>query len=298
MGNQSVRLTSRIFRDGVPVMLNRYAYDHYDELQMHCHDFVEIAYVCQGKGRHVFGDRQLAVSRGDLFIINVDTPHCFYPNDTANTDGLTVYNCMFRPDFPQQLTVEATIMRQITHLFLYQSIYSEETGHAPILRLAGRPQLDAEGILADMLHEYGAAEAGYIDMLRLMLGQLLIILYRAAQQDDADNEERCRRQLIGQAIDFLQENYADKLSLDRISQQAYLSRSYFSALFRKTTGISVFDYIQKLRIGQACRLLAETGDKVTAIASAVGYSDYRFFNQVFRKLTGVTAQEYRRKYQK
>ncbi|MDF2717560.1 MAG: AraC family transcriptional regulator [Paenibacillus sp.] len=59
--------------------------------------------------------------------------------------------------------------------------------------------------------------------------------------------------------------------------------------------MSVFEYLQKLRIEEACRLLAEGSDKITDIAGTVGYGDYRFFNKTFRKMTGMTAQQYRKK---
>jgi YesN/AraC family two-component response regulator len=59
--------------------------------------------------------------------------------------------------------------------------------------------------------------------------------------------------------------------------------------------MSVFDYLQKLRIEEACRLLEERSDKITDIAGQVGYGDYRFFNKTFRKVTGMTAGEYRKK---
>lgn len=300
MANEMVRLTSGIFEENVPIMLNRYAYDNFSELKMHSHDFVEIAYVCQGSGIHVFGNQKQDVSRGDLCIINIDTPHCFYPTDPANTDGLAVYNCMFMPSFLESLAIKTDILRQVINLFLYQSLYSEETAHAPDLHLSGRHQIDIESIYEAMLREYDTRDEGYIDALQLLFGRLLIVMYRAARQGAVDigDEDLYRQRLISHAIDFLQGNFAGKLSLDRISQQAYLSKSYFSALFKKTTGISVFDYIQKLRIDQACRLLAETRDQVAVIASAVGYKDYRFFNEKFKKLTGMTALAYRRQSQK
>ena len=105
-------------------------------------------------------------------------------------------------------------------------------------------------------------------------------------------------QLINNSMTYLKNNLSSKLSLEEISQHVFLSKSYFASVFKDITGISVFDYIQKLRIEKACSILLESRDKITEISKAVGYNDYRFFNKTFKKITGLTAMEYREKNRK
>jgi len=94
--------SDRIFTDQIPFSIHQYAYVSYEELEMHVHDFIEIVYVYRSKGLHKVRDHIMPVSEGDLFIINHDTPHCIYPYDRKNTDGLLVYNCMFLPAFIEE----------------------------------------------------------------------------------------------------------------------------------------------------------------------------------------------------
>jgi YesN/AraC family two-component response regulator len=54
-------------------------------------------------------------------------------------------------------------------------------------------------------------------------------------------------------------------------------------------------YLQKVRINNACRLLANTNNKIEEIAHFVGYSDTKFFNSIFKKVLGSTPREYRNK---
>jgi transcriptional regulator GlxA family with amidase domain len=57
--------------------------------------------------------------------------------------------------------------------------------------------------------------------------------------------------------------------------------------------MSAFEYLQKIRVDEACRLLTETTRKIVDVASEVGYSDYNFFNKTFKRIAGVTAHKYR-----
>ncbi len=125
-----IRLTADIFKYPFPFMVNQYAYDDYNSIRMHCHDFVEIAYVANGSGIHMLEGKSLEVSRGDLFIINQDKPHSFYPVDRINSGRLIVYNCMFMPEFIKNVEFEPGIMDDILKLFLYRSIFGEEVQYA------------------------------------------------------------------------------------------------------------------------------------------------------------------------
>lgn len=297
MSSDYYRLTESMFGDNIPFKINKYSYDNYDALSMHSHDFIEIVFVFSGKGIHVFGNQKQPVSKGDLCIINVDTAHCFYPNDRQNSDNLKVYNCMFMPEFVKNMNIKIELLQSIINIFLYKSIYSEEIEHTPDLSLSGNYIKEIENVFEEMYSEYNRKEEGYVDILSLLLCKLLILIYRAykKQNTSSNDADLYRQQLINKSIEYLNENYPNKLSLNDICQHAFLSKSYYSSLFKKITGISVFDYIQKIRIEKACELLSGSSDKITDIAYSVGYSNYRFFNKTFKKVMGITAVEYRKK---
>lgn len=282
------------FERDIPFFINQYAYDHYEQLMMHTHDFIEIAYVCKGRGLHVIGNKRQTVSRGDLCIINVDTAHCFYPMDEQNSTGFTVFNCMFLPQFIQNVNINPETMKKIINIFLYKSIYSSELELAPDLKLSGKMMMKIESIYNEMFEEYQQKSEDYEDVLKILLCKLLIMIYRSYRKPKANSPDLYRQKLIYDSIEFLKQNYSQKLNLDDISQHFFLSRCYFATLFKKITGKSVFDYIQHIRIEEACRLLLETDQKITDIALSVGYANYRFFNKTFKKLVGMTALEYRK----
>jgi AraC family L-rhamnose operon transcriptional activator RhaR len=72
-----------------------------------------------------------------------------------------------------------------------------------------------------------------------------------------------------------------------------ISENYFSKLFKEVAGINFSEYVQKVRIDEACRLLRETDLKVLEVALRVGFNDLKFFYDVFKKITGKTPGDYR-----
>ena len=100
---------------------------------------------------------------------------------------------------------------------------------------------------------------------------------------------------LQQITEWMAENLAEDFNLDRLSEQAGLSRFYFNRLFKSAMGVSPSTYFITLRINEAKRLLRETERSVEDIGFDVGYSTPSHFAQLFRKATGLTPRDYRRK---
>lgn len=290
--------SKELFEENLPFCIIKYSYDDFAAIKVHSHEFIEITYVCSGKGLHIINDRKYEVSKGDLYIINIETPHSFFPYDIKNTGRLTVFNCMFMPEFIENLNIELDLLKQIISLFLHKSVYKEDMTYTADLKIAGSFLREIETLYEKMHLEYILKQEGYVDILKINLCELLIKIYRAYISHNANllKEKTNKYKLIFDSLNYLIDNCSNRLYLDEISQNSFLSKSYYSALFKKATGMSVIEYLQKVRIEKACQLLIHKPYKITQISEMIGYSDYRFFNKIFKKVTGMTAQEYRRKY--
>lgn len=99
--------------------------------------------------------------------------------------------------------------------------------------------------------------------------------------------------VIPKVIAYIDQHYAQELSLQILSQHAHLSKNYLANLFKKETGEGVIDYINKVRLERAKALLRSTELKSGEICSMVGVSDSKYFSKLFKKLEGMTPSEYR-----
>jgi len=98
---------------------------------------------------------------------------------------------------------------------------------------------------------------------------------------------------IQRVVDYINDNYMKKLTLENISEYVYLNKTYLSQLFTKQMNISLVNYIEKVRIQRAKSLLATTNLSVSQISEDIGYSSQSYFTKVFKKATGVGPLKYR-----
>ena len=95
------------------------------------------------------------------------------------------------------------------------------------------------------------------------------------------------------ARNYMWSNYSKKISLDEIANHVHLNPRYFSTLFKREMGESVFSYLTSLRLEQAMLMLKNTLLPIIEIAHQVGYDDPEYFSRLFRKKLGVTPRQYR-----
>ena len=87
-----------------------------------------------------------------------------------------------------------------------------------------------------------------------------------------------------------------KITLKEISEQLSYSVPYLSKIFAEKYGMTFESCLQKTRVEQSCRLLANTDKKVIEVAECVGYSDLKFFTEIFKKFMNIPPREYRKLY--
>lgn len=103
---------------------------------------------------------------------------------------------------------------------------------------------------------------------------------------------------IKKAQDLIENHFSEKWSVDQIADQVAVSRRSFERRFKKATGNTVVEYMQRVKIEAAKRCFESTRKNISEVMYDVGYTDTKAFRSVFKKITGLTPIEYRNKYNK
>ena len=82
-----------------------------------------------------------------------------------------------------------------------------------------------------------------------------------------------------------------------ISRKYNYTLQHVSTLFKQEVGMNFQEYVQSVRIKESCRLLINTNQKVSDIATRVGYTNIKFFNEVFKRHMDMTPRDFRKKFQ-
>lgn len=121
----------------------------------------------------------------------------------------------------------------------------------------------------------------------------LLELVDEALEQNKQTKQDLSNQVVTTAEKYLKENFHRNISLEDISNYVHLSPFYFSRIFKKETGLNFIEFLTKLRIEEAKKLLVTSDEPVVNIANLVGYNEPNYFSRVFRKLVGMTPKQYK-----
>lgn len=98
---------------------------------------------------------------------------------------------------------------------------------------------------------------------------------------------------IRRAMAYVAAHYGEAITLEEVAEHIHLNPSYLSALFKRVTKANFREYLNRIRINEARRLLTDTDGAIVDIAASCGFNDQSYFTKVFKKATGQTPKQYR-----
>lgn len=118
-----------------------------------------------------------------------------------------------------------------------------------------------------------------------------IVDYYSSSQDIFT--KGCENPLIKRALDYIYNNCDKKISLDILSEQFHVSRSYLSTLIAQNTGTNLPNILNTFRIEKSILLLTNTDKSITEISKSVGFKSDSYFCQQFKNIKKVTPKKFR-----
>lgn len=240
---------------------------------LHKHDDrLEIVFIAKGYGRHIIGDTKYDTKEGDILIFNQNVIH----DETAQLNSEMVTYCCGITNLKIK-GMEPNCLFDMT---------------SPAVISSGNHQKTIETIL-DMMFSYIKREERnareFSNYLLFSLLTLIVGLPRATVR----NIFYKKLTLVDQVKNYLEQHYAENLSLEQLAHRFKVSSSYLSHLFKQETKFSPIQYLNRRRIGEAQSLLMTTNYSITQIALLVGYENTNYFSTVFSKMSGITPTQYR-----
>lgn len=260
----------------------------------HDHDFLEVALILEGHGRHLSVQGEQTLQTGDALILRPGAWHAY--RDCAN---LRVFNCCFSMAL---LDRELAILTQdpALHYLFWEGPLSRDRQGVMTLRLPP-PVLQAccrhlDGIAqAQVEGGEAAATTRWLDQighLLLLLGQLS----RCMLEDGRANDSRRLHPAITRCRQMLEQEPARDWTLALLAGELYLDASYLVRLFRAGMGMPPMAYLTRVRMERAASLLLQTSLPVGEIGAQVGICDASYFARRFRACFRLTASDYRARF--
>ena len=235
----------------------------------HLHVHIEFFYLLEGSTRAFVDSEEYTVRAGDLLIA--------FPNRVHHFDDLEKEKYML-------FIIHPDLMPELSHVF------GKQTPESAVLERACEDKMLIELLyhLRDAIRSTDAYRDVQVKGLLLALfGRLLPKL----QLGEPHGEDSHAMRAI---VSYCTQNFTSDLSLESLEEALHLSRYYISHLFSHKLGIRFTDYVNSLRVSEACRLLRQSDDSITDVCARAGFNTLRTFNRSFIKQMGNTPSEYRR----
>lgn len=278
----------------LPFFISRYTLSN-SALKLHRHEYMQINYVYQGKAEHVINNCKFDIIKGDIFVIPPYVPHKIVAPEGCSAQ---IFEFEFLPEFINQNFEDIRNAESFLDFAYIEPFLVSENLVKPRLNLIGRLQVEVENILNEAFREYRQAKPGYILVIKSLLLKLLVLVGREFTTNLEDSESRSiydrHRDAIMAAIKYIDEHYAEDLTLEEVAKVSALSQSYFSYLFKSITMKTFTEYLNGLRISKALQLLKETDKKILDICYEIGFNNVNHFNRVFKQHTGISPSSYRK----
>lgn len=251
------------------------------EEKYHSHDYPELAFIMSGIGRYHIEGQIYDVKEGDLLIFNPGVRH-------------------------QALLAEDSEMPTTEFFVGFSDIQLKgmEFNYIPlglpgnILHTTGELRQKLFKICSSMDAEKEMGSHGRYFVMKAYLMQMLVYVIRSRQPKPIETTGGCsfesvnKKYVVEQIVNYFEDHYSEKISLDRIAENMYLSTFYISKIFKSETGDAPIRHLITIRLEKAREILEQNpGMSIKEVAAQVGYEDAYHFSKQFKKHYGISPSQ-------
>ena len=249
------------------------------EYKLHWHREIEILLVLKGRVLVTVGGRKHELGEDDILFINSGDMHSALRGE-AGKDNILIA-IQINPGFCGNIYPDLEKM-----VFRWPAEAKDEAS----LRLFRQMRF----FIAQIVEEYRQTEPGMELAIEGLLNTMVHFIVRHVPAtklpvpDESEKGDPYLRRRIQRISDYIQEHYAEKISLESLAQEVYLNPYYLSHFFKKKMGFTFQEYLNFVRLQKAAELVSQTDKQFNVIAQVCGFPGSKSFNRVFKNYYGVS----------
>ena len=235
------------------------------DFPLHVHRCLEVVTALEGALTAIVEDREYLLGAGDSLLVWCHQVHA-YRTDRHSSHEL----CIFAPELIQRFFLA----------------HSGEVPRDPLIRAEDAPELPR------LIHRLKEKKDIFTTkgLLYLLCGEIeRCVTFRKREKGRYETGAA----LLTQILTYVNDNYQGDCSLDSIADALRYEKTYLSKFFSRNVGITLAEYILRLRLARASDLLLNTEENIIDVGAASGFNSSRTFNRNFLDRYGVTPSRYR-----
>ena len=253
----------------------------------HYHPELEITCVRNGRGTRLVGDHVSTFGPGDCVLMGSNLPHTWISDDDFNhsDEMMEVVVLQFHPAIFEGPLWQSQGMERIRYLLAHV-----ERG----IEIQPQIRTQVAECLFRMVEVKGFERIPLFFSLMHLLGQQETFTLLASQAYIPPLNDVAEKRILD-VCRYVHDHFMSPIRLDAVAQIANMNPTSFCRFFRKSTGQSLSEYVNDLRIGKACNLLLDRRElSISEIAFMSGFPSQTLFNRIFLKKKGMTPSGFKR----
>ncbi len=246
--------------------------------KLHFHDFFELSLVYEGESDFLVNGEKVTLAPGTLHMV---TPSDYHTQMTRPGQHFRYYNFIFTSEILDDAVAQAL-----------------EDHNGPICLIpASEKGQELFALARRLLTEYQrlaepAPPAFCERLIERGIEALCILLLRSMPSSAKCEDDQLLP--VRRALSLIRRDYRQKLTLQTVSEQVFLSPAYFSQLFHKTVGVPFSEYLTDYRLQIAARYLRAGHLPLKEVAALSGFATFPYFSAAFKKRFGTSPSLYRK----
>ncbi|MGN1267257.1 MAG: helix-turn-helix domain-containing protein [Dorea sp.] len=258
-----------------------------DSFLWHWHPEIEITWIMSGEIEYHVNEKTYVLRAGEGLFGNSNTLHSGHMKDGKECTYLSI---TFHPRFIYgygSSVLQTKYVNVITGNDAWDSLKFEKevAWHQEIIQWMNE--------IYEMSQEQPIDYELQVHMILMKIWQKLYRYF--ANLPDQEKKSNAHLQRLRDIVFYIQEHYAEEISLDDVADSVNLCKSECCRFFKKHMGMTIFDYILFLRIQNSLPLL-RSGESVTKVAGMVGFSNPAYYGQIFKRYMKCTPREYKKNF--
>jgi AraC-like DNA-binding protein len=258
-----------------------------NNLRIHYHTLIEISLILRGKGIYKTNDKTYTIQEGDIFFYRPNEAHCI---TDIEAEGMELLNLHIAPYYLYTNLQNALNSNYVKILAANFPLKSNKLNDI----LSSEQFEEVKNLFLSIRREMESKKSDYVTFVCNYISAILILISRSYKNAKFSQKEKQSYQRLLQAMKYIDTHFKDDITLDGIAQNVGYSRCYFSSIFKKCMGMSIWDYICIKRIEESLTLIKTTDQNIADIALECGFNNAVNFNRLFKKYTNVTPNFFRK----
>ena len=259
--------------------------------ELHYHDYYQISYVSRGEIIHRQERDSVRLVRGDAFII----PPGFVHSVNFVGANAEIFSLSLAPEMFHSGLTSSTAYRFLTSLSL-AAPEEERLGIRLRVKLDENQRASAEALFDCLIRESDEPWSQSLSAATHIIVAIILLMAQAyhARQYDVP-ETRYHHEYMEACVKYIDQNFIYPIRMDDLLRRFGISRSSFTSLFPRYTGVTMKAYINKKRIEHSLGLARVKTLPFSEVAAMVGYKDFSTFYRNFVKYVGLPPMQYRQR---